>query len=186
MLLIDNAIVVTMNDDHDVHFDGAVAIDGDRIVAVGSSAAVRARVSDGTRVIDAQRGVVMPGLVDLHFHTALGRGWIDNLPLTRSLDEFWYPVIRAIEPEDVSRAARLSYLESIRCGVTTVNDMYRHIDALASAAEETGIRAVLSNVVADGEHGLDTLADNEAGFRSANGAAGGRVEVRVGIEWLPL
>ena len=186
MLLIDNAIVVTMNDDHDVHFDGAVAIDGDRIVAVGSSAAVRAHVSDGPRVIDAQRGVVMPGLVDLHFHTALGRGWIDNLPLTRSLDEFWYPVIRAIEPEDVSRAARLSYLESIRCGVTTVNDMYRHIDALASAAEETGIRAVLSNVVADGEHALDTLADNEAGFRSANGAAEGRIEVRVGIEWLPL
>jgi 5-methylthioadenosine/S-adenosylhomocysteine deaminase len=180
MLLIDNAIVVTMNDDHDVHFDGAVAIDGDRIVAVGSSPDVRSRVSEGTRVIDARGGAVMPGLVDLHYHTALGRGWIDHLPLAQSLDEFWYPVIRAIEPDDVARAARLSYLESIRCGVTTVNDMYRHIDALASAAE------VLSNVVADDEHGLDTLADNEAGFRSANGAADGRVEVRVGIEWLPL
>jgi len=67
-----------------------------------------------------------------------------------------------------------------------VNDMYRHIDAMAKAAGEIGIRAVLSNVVADDEHGLDTLVSNEAGFRSSNGAAGGRVEVKIGIEWLPL
>ena len=186
MLLIDNAIVVTMNDDHDVFFDGAVAIEADRLVAVGPSAEVRARVPEGSRVIDAEGGAVMPGMVDLHYHTALGRGWTDHLPLAQSLYEFWYPVVRAIDPDAVYRAALLSYVESIRCGVTTVNDMYRHIDALAKAAEETGMRAVLSNVVADAEHGLDTLEANAAGFRSAHGSARGRVEVKVGIEWLPL
>jgi len=187
MLLIDDAIVVTLNDDHDVFFDGAVAVDGDRIVAVGPSAEVRARVpADGLRTIDAGGAAVLPGLVDLHYHTALGRGWIDHLPLARSLEEFWYPVVRTIDPEAVHAAALLSYAESIRCGVTTVNDMYRHIPAMARAAEEIGIRAVLSNVVADDEHGLDTLADNEAGFRESHGAADGRVEVKVGIEWLPM
>src|SRR6187200_1178261 len=141
MLLIDNAIVVTMNDDHDVHFDGAVAIDGDRIAAVGSAAAVRGRVPDGTRVIDAHGGAVMPGLVDLHYHTALGRGWADHLPLAENLQRFWYPLVRAIDPEAVYWGALLSYAESISFGVTTVNDMYRHIDSMAKAADEIGIRA---------------------------------------------
>jgi 5-methylthioadenosine/S-adenosylhomocysteine deaminase len=186
MLLIDDAIVVTLNDDHDVFFDGAVAVDDDRIVAVGTSADVRARVPEGTQVIDAEGGAVLPGLVDLHYHTALGRGWADHLPLAENLNRFWYPLVRAIDPEAVYWGALLSYVESIRFGVTTVNDMYRHIDAMAKAAGEIGIRAVLSNVVADDEHGLDTLASNEAGFRSSHGTAGGRVEVRVGIEWLPL
>ena len=186
MLLIDNAVVVTMNDDHEVFFDGAVAIEGDRVAAVGSSASVRQQVPPGARVLDAGGGVVMPGLVDLHYHTALGRGWADHMPLAQNLAEFWYPVVRAIDPEAVYWGALLSYAESIRGGVTTVNDMYRHIDAMAKAASEIGIRAVLSNVVADDEHGLDTLASNEAGFRAAHGSADGRVEVRVGIEWLPL
>jgi 5-methylthioadenosine/S-adenosylhomocysteine deaminase len=64
--------------------------------------------------------------------------------------------------------------------------MYRQLTALADAAEEIGIRAVLSNDVADAEHNLDTLEDNRAAFQAKNGAAGGRIEVYVGIEWLPL
>jgi len=185
-LLITNVTVVTMNDDHDVHFGGGVAIRGDRIAAVGTPDDVRASVPDGTPTIDAKGGVVMPGIVDLHYHTAIGRGWSDHLPLTEILNEFWYPVVRAVDPEAVYWAALASYAESIRCGVTTVNDMYRHIGALAQAADEIGIRAVLSSIVADDEHTLDTLEDNAAGHRSSHGAADGRVEVSVGIEWLPL
>jgi 5-methylthioadenosine/S-adenosylhomocysteine deaminase len=185
-MLITDAIVVTLNDDHDVYFDGAVAIEGDRIVAVGPLDEVRRSVPEGADAIDARGGVVMPGLVDLHYHTAIGRGWSDHLPLAEILDEFWYPVVRAVDPDAVYWAALASYAESIRCGVTTVNDMYRHIDALARAADEIGIRAVLSNIVADDEHALDTLEANAAGFRANHGAAGGRVEVYVGIEWLPL
>ena len=184
--LITNAVVVTMNDAHDVHFDGVVAIEGDRIAAAGPSADVLARFRDGARIIDANGGAVMPGLVDLHYHTAIGRGWSDHLPLLQILQQFWYPVVRAIDPEAVYWAALASYAESIRCGVTTVNDMYRHIDALGQAAEEIGIRAVLSNIVADDEHGLDSLEDNASGHRSRHGSANGRVEVKVGIEWLPL
>lgn len=185
-MLITNGIVVTLNDDHDVYFDGAVAIEGDRIVAVGSIDDARASLPENAPTIDAHGGVVMPGLVDLHYHTAIGRGWSDHLPLTEILNEFWYPVVRAVDPDAVYWAALASYAESIRCGVTTVNDMYRHIDALTRAADEIGIRAVLSSIVADDEHTLDSLEVNAAGYRSSHGAAGGRVEVSVGVEWLPL
>ena len=140
----------------------------------------------GTRVIDASGQAVLPGLVDLHYHTALGKGWSDHLPLWEYLETCWYPIIRALDHDAAYWAALASYTESIKCGVTTVNDMYRQLGALAEAAEEIGIRAVLSNDVADAEHNLDTLEDNKEAFQAKNGAAGGRIEIYVGIEWLPL
>jgi 5-methylthioadenosine/S-adenosylhomocysteine deaminase len=181
-LVVSNGIVVTLNDADDVFFGGSVAIEDDRIVEVSEGSLS----ADGARVIDATDRIVMPGLVDFHYHTALGKGYSDHLPLWEYLQTCWYPMIRALSPEDAYWAALASYSESIRCGVTAVNDMYRQLEALAEAAEKIGIRAVLSNDVATDEHDLDTLADNERAFREKNGAANGRVKVLVGIEWLPL
>ena len=186
-IIISNGSVVTMNDANDVVFDGAVVLDGDRITDVGPTADVLARTStDGARVIDATGKAVLPGLVDLHYHTALGKGWSDHLPLWEYLETCWYPIIRALDYDAAYWAALASYSESIKCGVTTVNDMYRQVNALADAADEIGIRAVLSNDVADAEHDLDTLEDNKAAFEAKHGAGNGRIEVYVGIEWLPL
>ena len=181
-LVIANGTVVTLNDADDVHFGGSVVIEGDRISQVADGSVP----SDGARVIDASDMIVMPGLVDFHCHTALAKGWNDGMPLRDYLERFWYPMVRALDPETAYWAALATYSESIRCGVTAVNDMYRHLDSLADAAERIGIRAVLSNVVAADEHGLDTLADSEAAHRRNNGAAAGRVAVAIGIEWLPL
>jgi len=186
-IIIKNGSVVTMNDANDVVFDGAVVLEGDRITDVGPTTDVLARQSaEGARVIDASGKAVLPGLVDLHYHTALGKGWSDHLPLWEYLETCWYPIIRALDHEAAYWAAMASYSESIKCGVTTVNDMYRKLDALADAADEIGIRAVLSNDVADDEHNLDTLDDNKAAFQAKHGAGNGRVEVYIGIEWLPL
>lgn len=181
-IILRNGIVVTMNDDGDVLFGGTVVVEGDRIVQVTTDAVP----ADGAKVVDATDKIVMPGLVDFHYHTALGKGYSDHLPLWEYLQTCWYPMIRALDPESAYWAALASYSESIRCGVTAVNDMYRQLEALADAAEKIGIRAVLSNDVATDEHDLDTLADNERAFRAKNGAADGRVKVLVGIEWLPL
>lgn len=181
-IIVSNGIVVTLNDADDVFFGGSVVLEDDRIVDVVDGSVA----PDGARVIDASDRIVMPGLVDFHYHTALGKGYSDHLPLWEYLQTCWYPMIRAMSPEDAYWAALASYSESIRCGVTAVNDMYRQLEALADAAEKIGIRAVLSNDVATDEHDLDTLADNAAAYHAKNGAADGRVKVLVGIEWLPL
>ena len=181
-IVITNGTVVTMNDARDVLFDATLVVEADRIVDV----VTRPVDTAGARVIDASGKIVMPGLVDFHYHTALGKGWSDHLPLWEYLQTCWYPMIRALDPESAYWAALASYSESIKCGVVAVNDMYRQLGALADAAEKIGIRAVLSNDVADDEHNLDTLADNAAAFRAKNGAADGRIKVLVGIEWLPL
>ena len=180
---IENGIVMTLNDNDDVIIGGMVVIEGNRIVYVGEGAGKK---EGSGRTIDASGKAVMPGLVDLHYHTAIGKGWSDHLPLWEYLDTYWYPAIRALDDETAYWAALASYCESIRCGVTTVNDMYRRLLGLGRAAEEIGIRAVLSNDIADDEHGLDTLEDTVEAHRATHGAAGGRIEVAVGIEWLPL
>ena len=185
MIVIQGGIVLTVDDAGTVHFGGHVVIDGDRITAVGGGPYPGERPA-GAQVIDASGMVVMPGMVDLHYHTAIGKGFCDHLPLLESLEQFWYPSIRALDPETAYWAALNSYLESIKCGVTTVNDMYRQLGGLARAAAEIGIRAVLSNDVALPEHDLDTLQDNQDSYDALHGLGGGRVEVYVGIEWLPL
>jgi 5-methylthioadenosine/S-adenosylhomocysteine deaminase len=182
--LLRNGMILTLDDAGTYLENGSVLIDGDRIVWIGPVA--DAPVDGAETVIDATDKVVMPGLVDLHFHTALGKGYNDHLPLWEYLDECWYPMIRALDFEAAYWAAMASYAEAIKAGVTTVNDMYRRLDALAVAAEEIGIRAVLSNDVALDEFELDTLQDNVDAFHRSHGAAEGRIQVRMGIEWLPL
>ena len=185
-IIIENAAIVTMSDENDVHFDGTMVIEGNRIVAVGGADAADGYGRAGAKVIDGTNMAALPGMVDLHYHTAIGKGYVDHLDLWEILQSFWYPMIRAINPEEAYWAAMASYSESLKSGVTTANDMFRQVPALARAAVDSGIRAVLSNDVADPEHDLDVLADNEAAFHECHGMGDGRVEVFVGIEWLPM
>ena len=184
-IIITGGTVLTINDADDVHFGGHVVLDGDRIAAVGDGPYTGTQ-ADGDQVIDASGTIVMPGLVDLHYHTAIAKGFSDHLPLWEYLDACWYPFIRTLDADAAYWSAAASYLESIKCGVTTVNDMYRRLEGLARAAEEIGIRAVLSNDVADPEHDLDSLEDTRAAYGSKHNAGGGRIEIAVGIEWLPM
>jgi len=185
-IIIENAVIATMNDRDDVFFDGSLVIEGNRIVAVGDADAAASFDRTDARVIDADGKAALPGLVDLHYHTALGKGWSDHLPLWEYLQSCWYPMIRALSPEEAYWAAMASYTESLKSGTTTANDMYRQLPSLARAAGDIGIRVVLSNDVADPEHDLDSLADNEAAYNELHGSADGMVEVYIGIEWLPL
>ena len=184
-IIITGGTVLTINDADDVHFGGHVVLDGDRIAAVGEGP-YPGTPADGDQVIDASGSIVMPGLVDLHYHTAIAKGFSDHLPLWEYLDACWYPFIRTLDADAAYWSAAASYLESIKCGVTTVNDMYRRLPDLGRAAQDIGIRAVLSNDVALPEHNLDTLQDNKDAYDAVHGLGGGRIEVYVGIEWLPL
>jgi len=86
--IIRGGTVLTLNDAEEVHFGGTVVIEDERIVRVaGPGEAVEVA---GAREIDAAGKIVMPGLVDLHYHTALGKGWSDHLPLWEYLQTCWY------------------------------------------------------------------------------------------------
>src|SRR4029077_2528633 len=109
----------------------------------------------------------------------------DPLPLWQHHETRRDPLIRNLDADAAYWSAAASYLESVKCGVTTVNDMYRRLPDLGRAAHDIGIRAVLSNDVALPEHNLDTLQDNQDAYAAVHGLGNGRIEVYVGIEWLP-
>jgi 5-methylthioadenosine/S-adenosylhomocysteine deaminase len=184
-ILIKNGFVLTMDETNTLIEDGAVLTEGDKIVAVGKTSELEKQYTDHT-VLDATMKVVMPGLVDLHYHSALGRGMYDNLPLYEFLDQFWYPKIRAMTAEEAYWGALCGYIDAIKGGTTTANDQWRQMEACADAAEKIGIRAILSNDVADDEVKIDTIADNEKLYKEKHGLADGRIRVFFGVEWVPI
>ena len=75
-ILITGGTIITMDPERRVIDDGAVAVEGDRIVAVGPRTEVEAQ-HRASRTIDAQRKVIMPGLIDAHGHA--GHGLVKTL-----------------------------------------------------------------------------------------------------------
>lgn len=186
-IIITNATVLTLDAQDTFIYPGVLEIRDDRIYSIYSGTVASENDFDGeTEVIDGTDKLVMPGLVDLHFHTSIAKGYGDDAPLWEYLDQIWYPSIRALTNDTARLAALYSYSTALKSGTTTVNDMYRKLDSLAAAAEQIGIRAVLSNDIALPEHQLDSVADNIAAFHNHNGRANGRIRVWMGIEWLPL
>lgn len=184
MLVLKNGVVLTNNANNDILWGGTVCVRDNRISYVGSESPVWKVGADDT-VIDCDGKLIMPGLVDLHYHTCISRGEGDWLPLMQWLDETWYPYVNNIDPESAYHAAMASYCESIKAGVTSVNDMYRQLPSLARAAEDSGIRAVLSNDVMLKKYGHDNIDTARESYELCNGKADGRIQVYVGYEWMP-
>jgi 5-methylthioadenosine/S-adenosylhomocysteine deaminase len=185
-ILIHGGIVLTMDDRRRVHEEGAVAVDRGRIVEVGPAAEIRRRYR-GREQLDASGMVVMPGLVNLHFHADnFSRGVGEHLGLEAWLDTIYYPMLAAMSADDARTTGLLAYTEVVKGGTTCVNDMYIKLEALAEAAERVGLRAVLSSEGADLVPGQESLEDNERALLARSGSAGGRITFRFGVEWVPV
>ena len=148
-LVVRHATVVTVDAQRRVIADGAVAIAGGRILAVGPAAEVLARYQ-GREVLDAGGGIVLPGLINAHTHAAmvLFRGIADDLKLMDWLQKYIFPAeARNVTAEFVKAGTRLAALEMIRSGTTTFVDMYYFEDQAAEAAKEAGIRTVAGETI---------------------------------------
>jgi len=130
--------------------NGAVAVSADRIVEVGKEDALTASYQ-ATKTIDAQGGIIMPGLVNTHTHAAMTcfRGLADDLPLMTWLNDYIFPAEAKLTFDIVYDGTRLACSEMILSGTTTFCDMYLFEDAVAQAAKEAGMRAVVGEVIYD-------------------------------------
>jgi len=148
-LLITNGIVMTMDPADRIIENGAVAVVGDTITAVGPAGAVGATPANET--IDARGGIIMPGLVNTHTHAAmtLFRGLADDLPLMDWLNDHIFPAEALLNPEKVHAGTLLGCAEMLLSGTTCFCDMYLFEDAVARAACTAGMRAVVGEVLYD-------------------------------------
>ena len=148
-LLIENAWLLTMDRENTVVKKGALAIQGETILALGplaSLGSIQARER-----LDAQGGILMPGFVNVHTHASmtLFRGLADDLPLMRWLEDHIFPAETRLTKDLVRLGAELACLEMMGSGTTTFCDMYLFEESVAEAARDAGMRAVVGEVLYD-------------------------------------
>lgn len=148
-LLLTNAIVLTMDDELSAFEPGAVALQGETILAAGPEAELLKKYRSA-ETVDCGGKVLMPGLVNAHTHVpmTLLRGLADDLRLDVWLLGFMMPVEREfVSPDFVRLGTSLACVELIRTGVTCFADMYYFEDDIAHATAAAGLRAVCSQTV---------------------------------------
>ena len=129
--------------------NGAVAIHGEHITAVGPRADIERRFQALHRV-DKGDAIVMPGLINTHAHAAMSlfRGIADDMNLQEWLTKFIFPAEKKnVTPEFVRWGTRLACLEMLLGGITTYTDMYYYEDTVAATTREAGMRGVLGETV---------------------------------------
>jgi 5-methylthioadenosine/S-adenosylhomocysteine deaminase len=132
-----------------VHAGKPVGLRAEEGVIVEFGHGVQPRPEDET--IRAAGAILAPPLLNGHTHAAmtLFRGYGDDLPLMRWLQEKVWPIERQLEPEDVYWGTRLACLEMIRNGTGRFWDMYWHPEAAARAVRDAGLRATVAAPLID-------------------------------------
>ena len=165
--------VVTMDAQRRIIENGAIAVTGDLIVAVGTRAQIDRDYQPKQRV-DRPDAILAPGLINTHTHAAMSlfRGIADDMKLQDWLEKFIFPAeARNVDREFVRWGTRLGAIEMALSGTTTYTDMYYFEETVAEATKEVGLRGVLGQTVIgfpapDYKTPADTLAGAEKFFKT--------------------
>jgi len=147
--LLTNALVLTMDKEFNQYAPGAVAVQGDSILAVGPVDEI-AKEYTAKETLDCDGKILMPGLVNAHTHVpmTLLRGLADDLRLDVWLMGYMMPVEREfVSPEFVQLGTSIACAEFVRSGVTSFCDMYYFEEDVAKATVDAGLRAVCAQTV---------------------------------------
>ncbi len=125
-----------------------ILIEGDSIKQIGKNIAVPPR---GCMVVPGKGTAAIPGLHNGHAHSAMTifRGYGDDLPLMKWLEDYIWPLEAKMTEEDCYWGAKLACLEMIKSGTTDFMDMYMNPHSTARAAADMGMRAVVSYTLFD-------------------------------------
>jgi 5-methylthioadenosine/S-adenosylhomocysteine deaminase len=130
--------------------DGAVAIEGNTIMAVGKTVDLVNEYSGVEYVFNAKGKAVLPGFVDAHVHTSntLIRGEGQDVPEIEWMLKTQAPFGPHYKPEHRLIGSALGVLEAVKSGTTCFGEIGRN---MAPAAEKifvpSGVRANLANTV---------------------------------------
>jgi len=161
MLIVGNGRLITMDMDNPYWEDGAVAIEGSLVKKVGTTCELK-KCFPQAEFIDTKDRVIMPAFINTHEHiySAMARGLNIRTYHPKGfldiLDGMWWNIDRHLNQEQVRQSARVTYLECIKNGVTTVFDHHASFGeiggslfAIENAAQEMGIRSCLCYEVSD-------------------------------------
>lgn len=144
-LVVQNAVLLTVDEKDNVVANGAIAIRDGMIVAVGVTRDILWRY-DTRQVLDVGGGIVHPGFIDAHVHISqyTSRSVLSSMEGTRITMGDWKS---ALTPEDEHASAALAAVDYLRSGYTGFVDPGTIFspDAVAPVADEFGIRIWLTD-----------------------------------------
>ena len=144
---IHGGYLITMAGAPEAIADGAVAIEGDRIVAAGPSAALAAHKDGADRVIDARGRAILPGFVNTHTHLAgaLTKALTEDVPtyggpfrIALGMHE------NVITKDDMLLPGMVHGVEMLKTGTTTINECWWHQPQSARIIERVGLRGIVA------------------------------------------
>ncbi len=180
--LIKNTTAITLDAEDRILTGIDIALEGKRILAVGQAPPDFAP----DEVIDGRERVALPAFFNAHCHApmTLERGWAEDLPFDRWLNEKIWVAESALEAEDVTWGAALAAAEMLRSGTVGFGDHYFWMDKVASVVEESGMKALLAwchfGIGDDKEVGGVSFEETVAFVEAWNGAAEGRIHTTMG------
>ncbi|MFV0505074.1 MAG: putative aminohydrolase SsnA [Lachnospirales bacterium] len=162
MYVIGNGRLITRNNTAKLIENGAVAVEGNKIVDYGKTEEIKSKYPS-YEYIDVKGKLIMPGLINTHMHiySAFARGMnIENSPVNKDFNDIlknlWWKVDKVLNMEDVKYSAYTTYIDCIKSGVTTVFDHHASQNAIAGSlfqigdvAKELGVRTSLCYEVTD-------------------------------------
>ncbi|MFQ5915193.1 MAG: amidohydrolase family protein [Nitrospinota bacterium] len=192
-IFIAHGLIVTVDRERRIIKDGAIAVRGDRILEVGKTEDLRKKY-EGKKVIDATHRVVLPGLIDSHFHVSNEgpKGYIpDDIPPWPWIFDWVVPINSAMTPEDEYLLSVAILTECVKTGTTTAFEAgtTKYPDQLAKAMEQIGIRGVVGKFAWDRfeepaimrSSTKEALDNAERVVEAHHGKANGRVNAWVSI-----
>ena len=162
-----------------------VTVEGKRITAIESQ---MPSADSDTEVIDCNGNLLMPAFYNAHSHAAmtLFRGYGEDLPLQRWLDERILPAEDRLTYQSVFWGTKWAIAEMLRGGVVSFSDMYMFEDAVADAVLETGIKSNVSRSLVSFDPEIDMTTDHRMAeaielFNRYHGADDGRLLVDMAL-----
>lgn len=163
-LLIKNVTILPMTNEDELIDNGYIYIENGFISEVNEGRNPE-HLNHANKIIDGQKTVAIPGLINGHTHTPMSilRGYADDLPLMEWLQKIWAVEGRMTE-DDMYWGSMLSMMEMIKSGTTTFSDMYYGMDKVASGVEKSGLRALLCQGIIEGDNNGDELLATTTDF----------------------
>lgn len=191
--LLLNANIITMDDQRRQYNNGAILIDNDHITKIGTHDDLLQEINNDVEQIDLQGRWILPGFINTHIHTSqqLGRGLADDVDLLTWLRGRIWPYESSLTVEDSYVSSLMCALEQIRSGVTCFAEAGgQHVEGMARAVTELGIRATLSRSTMDMGDGLpipwqestQQLLDTQiSNYEKWHNTADGRIRMWFGL-----
>ncbi len=146
--VIQNARILTMDQNNTYYEEGYVVTDNGIITDVGPGSCPHDHIGPDTELVDAKGWILMPGMINTHCHVSMIPFRTMGDDCKDRLRRFLFPLEeKAMTPDLVYWGALYGIAEMLLSGITTFLDMYYFEDKVAEAADLAGIRAYLGETV---------------------------------------